>query len=92
MSRDPELCMGSTFHSPRAMTTERHHIYPKFLSALLGQPINPLVVPLCGTEHSNVHHALEHLINEGDNPHRFAERTQGYVDAAWSWWQAAVTA
>ena len=82
--------MGSTFHSPLPLWTERHHIRPMYLSALLGQPVHPTRVPLCGTEHSNVHHALEHLINEGVNPHRFAERTQGYVDEAWSWWVAAL--
>ncbi len=93
MTRDPELCMGSTYHSPMPLLTERHHVFPMYLSALLGQPINPTRVPLCGTEHSTVHHALEHLINTGEQGgHRFAERTQGYVDTAWSWWQAALTA
>jgi len=61
-----------------------------YLSAALGQPVNPTVVPLCGTEHENVHHGLHHLINTGDNPHRFADRTQSYVDVAWAWWQASL--
>ncbi len=90
MSRDIELCAGSTYHSPLPILTERHHLMPKYLAALLGLPIDPTVVPLCGTEHENVHHALHHLINTGENPHRFADRTQSYVDVAWEWWQAAI--
>ena len=90
MTYDPELCQGAAYHSPRPITTERHHVYPKYLADLLGLPVIPVLVPLCGTEHENVHHALRHLINTGENPHRFADRTQGYVDAAWTWWQVAL--
>jgi len=62
-----------------------------YLSALLGQSVIPMVVPLCGTEHDNVHHALHHLINEGQQGgHRFAGRTQGYIEVAWQWWQGAL--
>jgi hypothetical protein len=92
MTYDPEICQGALWHSPRAILTERHHLYPKYLSALLGLPVIPVVVALCGTEHENVHHALRHLINTGDNPHRFAVRTQDYVDAAWTWWQTELVA
>lgn len=87
MSTDLELCVGALYHSPKPTLTQRHHIRPMYLAALLGVPIDPTVVPLCATEHDNVHHALRHLINTGDNPHRFADRTQGYVDMAWLWWQ-----
>jgi hypothetical protein len=80
MTRDAELCEGATYHSPLPLFTERHHVYPMYLAALLGVPANATVVPLCGTEHENVHHALRHLINTGENPHRFADRTRGYVD------------
>ncbi len=90
MSRDAELCQGATYHSPQPLWTERHHVIPMYLSALLGLPVVTIVVPLCETEHGNVHHALHHLINTGENPHRFADRTQGYVDDAWYWWQAAI--
>ncbi len=90
MSRDIELCAGSTYHSPQPLWTERHHVFPMYLSALLGLPVVTILVPLCATEHENVHHALRHLINTGTNPHRFADRTQGCVDAAWEWWQAAI--
>ncbi len=92
MSRDTELCEGATYHSPVPLWTERHHIYPKYLSGLLGVPVIEKLVPLCGTEHENVHHALRHLINTGENPHRFAAQTQGYVEAAWVWWQAELLA
>ena len=92
MTRDAEPCVGATYHSPQPLWTERHHIFPMYLSALLDLPVVPLVAPLCGTEHENVHHALRHLINTGENPHRFADRTQTLVDAAWEWWQAAIMA
>ena len=84
---DPELCAGST-HSCAPLTTQRHHVIPKYLSALLGLPITRTVVPLCGTCHDAVHHLIEHLINEGETPgHR---RGAGYwrlVDIAWAWWK-----
>ncbi len=93
MTRDSETCEGATYHSPRVVSTERHHVYPMYLAALLGQPVNPLMVPLCATEHDNVHHALHHLISEGQQGgHRFADRTQGYIEVAWAWWQAALLA
>ncbi len=92
MTRDTELCAGATYHSPQPLWTERHHVYPMYLSALLGLPVIPIVVPFCETEHGNVHHALRHLINTGTNPHRFAESTESYVEAAWTWWQAAILA
>ncbi len=92
MSRDFEPCWGASYHSPQPLWTERHHIFPMYLSALLGLPVRPIVVALCATEHENLHHALRHLINTGNNPHRFAERTQDYVDDAWYWWQASILA
>ena len=93
MTRDSEPCEGATYHAPQPLFTQRHHVRPKYLAALLGVPIDPTVVPLCATEHDNVHHALHHLINEGQQGgHRFADRTQGYIEAAWQWWGAALMA
>lgn len=92
MSRDIEPCAGAYYHSPQPLWTERHHVHPKYLSALLGLPVDPILIPLCETEHGNVHHALTHLINTGTNPHRFAEATQDCVDDAWSWWQEKLLA
>lgn len=90
MSYDPELCTGSA-HSCKPLTTQRHHVYPKYLSALLGVRINPRVAPLCGACHDSVHHLIEHLINEGTTPgHRRGAGYWRWVDEAWDWWQAAV--
>ncbi len=90
MSTDPEVCQGAMYHSPLPLWTARHHIFPIFLCALLGVAKRNETVSLCDSEHVNVHHALTHLINEGTNPHRFAFRTQGYVDRAWDWWVAVL--
>lgn len=91
MTRDSEECQGASYHSPLPLWTDRHHVIPKYLSALLGQPIDPRTVSLCATEHVNIHHAIVHLINEGSQgEHRFSARTQSYIDAAWTWWQGAV--
>lgn len=90
MSYDPESCTGSS-HSCRPLTTQRHHLYPKFLCGLLGIPVIPVVTPLCGSCHDSVHALLVHLINEGATPGHV--RGAGYwqwVDMAWAWWQAEV--
>lgn len=93
MSRDLEACLGATYHSPLPLETERHHIFPMFMSELLGIPIVRELVPLCPTEHVNVHHAIEHLLLDGTpGGHRFADRTQTYIDRCWTWWTLTLLA
>lgn len=90
MTYDPELCTGSS-HSCLPLTTDRHHIRPKYLAALLGIPIRTETTPLCGACHESTHHLIVHLINEGETPGH--HRGAGYwrwVDEAWAWWQAEV--
>ena len=65
MTTDGEACVGCATHRPAPITTDRHHVYPKYLCELLGMDDIPEVVPLCKTEHDNVHHVIEHFINEG---------------------------
>lgn len=90
MSYDPELCQGSG-HSCAPLTTQRHHLFPKYLCGLLGVPYRREVVPLCGTCHDSVHHLLHHLINEGSaSGHRRGAAYWSHVDAAWKWWQASL--
>ena len=91
MSRDSESCLGATYHSPVPLWTARHHIYPTYLCSLLSVAKRNELVPLCDTEHVNVHHALHHLISGGtQGGHSFSSRTQGYIDLAWGWWQAVL--
>lgn len=86
LSLDHELCTGATYHAPLPHATQRHHIRPKYLSALLGVPIVHEVTPLCGNCHGRVHHALTHLINEGLQVHRLSDGEQLLVNLAWGWW------
>ena len=92
MTRDHEECEGALTHSPLPLWTERHHIFPMYLCRAAGLLERPEVVPLCGTEHENVHHAIHHLLADGtQGGHRFAVRTQSYVDQFWAWWQEALS-
>lgn len=92
MTRDHEPCEGATYHAPLPLWTERHHIYPMYLCRLAGVPLRTELVPLCGTEHENIHHAIHHLLADGtQGGHRFPARTQIYIDAFWEWWQVALT-
>ncbi len=90
MSLDAELCSGASYHAPHPQWTERHHVYPKYLSGLLGVAVVPLLRPLCGNCHTRVHHALTHLINEGAQVHRLSADEQQLVDLAWAWWRAGL--
>lgn len=90
MSTDPESCRGATYHAPLVLWTDRHHVIPKYLCALLGVPVVDEVVPLCASCHERVHHALTHLINTGLNPHRLSANEATYVARAWDWWQRAL--
>lgn len=93
MSIDPENCIGAASHSPRPIETERHHIFPKYLCALLEVPERPEIVPLCGTCHSNVHHVLTTLINTGTlEGHRLSESSREIVNLAWGWWREMLEA
>lgn len=80
------------YHAPIPIWTQRHHVFPKYLCALLGVPVRALVVPLCATCHGRVHHALVHLINSGANPHRLSAGEAGLVVQAWAWWQSTLAA
>lgn len=90
MSTDAELCAGATYHAPLVLWTQRHHVFPKYLCAMLGLPVIPDLVPLCCNCHERVHHALTHLINTGTNPHRLSSSELGYVNRAWDWWIAGL--
>lgn len=87
MTRDTEECEGAAHHAPIPLWTQRHHIYPTYLCALLELPKRHEVVPLCGNCHERVHHALRHLINTGANPHRLSSSEMALVMVAWEWWQ-----
>ena len=86
MSVDHESCVGAAYHAPLPLWTERHHIFPKYLSALLGVAEVPLLAALCSNCHTRVHHALHHLINAGTNPHRLSDGESYLLNLAWSWW------
>lgn len=87
MTRDTEVCTGAGSHAPLPLWTERHHIFPTYLCDLLGVEERDEVLPLCGNCHERVHHAIRHLVNTGENPHRLSVRETSLVQAAWSWWQ-----
>lgn len=92
VTRTAVVCAGSLYHSPAYCEVDNHHVYPKYLCSLLGVPERRETVPLCSTDHDNAHHALVHLINNGESGgHRLSAGLQVHVDAAWRWWQATVT-
>lgn len=86
MSIDHEPCTGALYHAPLPLWTERHHVIPKYLCALLNKPVIHMLAPLCSNCHVRVHHALTHLINTGENPHRLSPREMTLVVIAWMWW------
>jgi len=91
MTWDPEACVGAADHSPRAIATERHHIFPKYLCALAGLAIRHELAPLCGTCHENVHHAIHHLLATGTvGGHLLAPGSRQLVYAWWAWWQGVL--
>lgn len=91
--RTSVVCQGATDHRPVYAETDRHHVRPKYLAALLGLPIETRTVPLCSGCHDLVHHVLHHLINEGTmGGHRLSPRMHALVMDPWEWWQAKVVA
>lgn len=85
------VCQGALDHRPNYAETDRHHVRPKYLSSLLGVPIDPRTVPLCSGCHDLAHHALHHLINEGViGGHVLPYGLRVVVYDAWAWWQAAL--
>jgi hypothetical protein len=88
MSVDLEKCVGSRTHRPAVITTDRHHVYPKYLCALLELKEIGALVPLCKTEHDNIHHVIDHLINEGEaGGHVLSLGATILVNACWDWYQ-----
>jgi hypothetical protein len=78
------------FHAPAYAETDRHHVRPTYLCALLGLPKETLTVPLCSGCHDLAHHLLHHLINTGTwGGHRPAAGLRLVVANGWDWWQAA---
>ncbi len=88
MGRTTKVCAGARYHSPIYYEIDNHHVYPRYLCALLGIPERPETVPLCATDHDNAHHALTTRINEGTvGGHRLPDGLRSIVDRAWQWWQ-----
>jgi len=85
-------CVGAGYHSPTARYTELHHVFPKYLCALLGLPVIRELAALCGTCHNNVHQALDDLVSNGPrlNRDRLATATWALVQRAYGWWAAQV--
>lgn len=80
--------MGAKRHSPVYAEVDHHHIYPKYLAALLGLPERPETVDLCAGCHDDLHHVLRHWINEGHpGGHHLPQLMRWYVQVAWAWWQ-----
>jgi len=91
MTRTSKVCVGARYHSPIYYEIDNHHLFPKFLCALLGVPERRETVPLCATDHDNVHHALTALINTGTvGGHRLAPGSRLLVEAAWVWWRTTL--
>ncbi len=90
MTRTVKVCVGARYHSPTYYETDNHHVFPRFLCALLGIPSRPETVVLCAQCHDNVHATLRNLINTGSwGGHRLPAGTRAQVMAAWSWWKSA---
>lgn len=92
MTRTPVVCRGALDHRPRYAETDAHHVYPKYLSALLGVPVNRWTVPLCSGCHDLAHHVLHHFINTGaPGGHLPPAGIALLVDDAWEWWQRTLS-
>lgn len=88
MTTDPEQCVGAEDHRPRAIETERHHVFPMYLCDLAGVPRRRELAPLCGTCHTNVHHAIHHLLKTGTvGGHVLPYGSRLLVYRWWAWWQ-----
>lgn len=85
------VCQGALKHSPRYAEVDRHHLYPKYLSALLNVPERRDTVDLCAGCHDTAHHVLHHLINTGTVcGHHLPYGIRAVVYPAWRWWQATI--
>ncbi len=86
-----ETCFGVKSHTPEPAEVDRHHIFPKYLSHLLGVPERRETAALCSGCHDLVHHVLRHFINEGTmGRHRLSSTLRTIVDRAWEWWQSSL--
>ncbi len=84
-------CYGVTSHTPEPAEIDRHHLYPRYMSGLLGIPERTERVNLCSGCHDLVHHVLHHRVNEGTlGGHHLSAASRHIVDAAWEWWQEEV--
>lgn len=92
MSRTTVDCAcGMADHTPQYAEIDRHHLYPHYLTALLGIPDRRDTVPLASGCHDLLHHVLHHLISGGTvGGHRLSVGLRRYVEAAWQWWQREV--
>lgn len=88
MSKDPRPCAsGIRNHTPEPAERDRHHLFPKYLAALLGVSERTETVLLCSGCHDLLHHVLHHRINSGIvDGHRLTPALRGMVDDAWRWW------
>ncbi len=92
MTRDAERCIGAESHSPADLWTERHHIFPAFLCDMAGIPRRHEIVPLCGSCHNNVHHAIAHLLASGTvGGHVLPFGSRILVYRWWAWWQEVLS-
>ncbi len=91
MSKDPRPCAsGIRDHTPEPAERERHHIYPRYLAALLGVPERPQTAVLCAGCHDQLHHVIHHRINSGTvGGHRLPAGLRMLADDAWTWWTEA---
>ncbi|HEY8836729.1 MAG TPA: hypothetical protein VIO16_03425 [Dehalococcoidia bacterium] len=90
MSNDGHLCRGAMRHTPTPAEHDMHHLYPKFMCALLGIPERRETVLLCSGCHDLIHHVYRHLVNEGHvGGHHLSGDLRGLVESFWTWWQAA---
>ncbi len=89
MTRTTRVCAsGMADHTPMYAEVDAHHIFPLYLSRLIGVPERAERADLCSGCHDLIHHAIHHLINEGTmGRHRLAPGLQVLADRAWRWWQ-----
>lgn len=92
MTRTTRRCAsGIVDHTPQYAEVDRHHVYPLYLSDLLGVPDRIERVDLCSGCHDLAHHVLHHLISGGEwGGHRLSSGLKAVVSEAWAWYQAEV--
>jgi hypothetical protein len=84
-----ETCACVKNHAPRPAYVQHHHVVPQSWLAQGAKPVEPEIVPLCGTAHDAVHDLLNHYVRAGGKPawgvtRKYPRLIQKLAEQAWA--------